>query len=100
VLVVTSYRGRVPSMAHNAIDWLTHRRRHGALRDKPLAVIGRSAGCYTGAWSRQVEDTRGGLGSRVIEPLTVPTLREALEKLADEVDGSFDRPRSIGQGLV
>ena len=27
-------------------------------------------------------------------------LREALEKLADEVDGSFDRPRSIGQGLV
>jgi len=100
VLVVTSYRGRVPSMAHNAIDWLAHRRRHGALRDKPLAVIGRSAGCYTGAWSRQVEDTRGGLGSRVIEPLTVPTLREALEKLADEVDGSFDRPRSIGQGLV
>lgn len=100
VLVVTSYRGRVPSMAHNAIDWLTRRWRHGALHDKPLAVIGRSAGCYTGAWSRQVEDTRGGLGSRVIEPLTVPTLREALEKLADEVDGSFDRPRSIGQGLV
>src|ERR1700754_4268001 len=30
VLVVTSYRGRVPSMAHNAIDWLTRRWRHGA----------------------------------------------------------------------
>ena len=25
VLVVTSYRGRIPSMAHNAIDWLKRR---------------------------------------------------------------------------
>jgi NAD(P)H-dependent FMN reductase len=51
-------------MAHNAIDWLTRRWRYGALHDKPLAVIGRSAGRYTGGWSRQVEDTRGGLGTR------------------------------------
>jgi NAD(P)H-dependent FMN reductase len=87
VLVVTSYRGRVPSMVHSAIDWLTRRWRHGALHDKPLAVMGRSAGCYSGVWSRQVEDIRGGLGPRVVEPLTVPTLREAVEKLADEVRG-------------
>ena len=87
VLVVTSYRGRVPSMAHNAIDWLTRRWRHGALDDKPLAVVGRSAEGYSGVWSRQVEDTRGGLGPRAIEPLTVPTLREAVRKLADEVHG-------------
>ena len=87
VLVVTSYRGRVPSMAHNAIDWLTRRWRHGALHDKPLAVVGRSAGCYSGVWSRQIDGVRGGLGPRVIEPLTVPTLREAVRKLADEVHG-------------
>jgi hypothetical protein len=87
VLFVTSYRGRVPSMVHSAIDWLTRRWRHGALHDKPLAVVGRSTGCYAGVWSRQVEDTRGGLGPRVIEPLTVPTLREAVKKLADEVHG-------------
>jgi len=87
VLVITSYRGRVPSMAHNAIDWLTRRWRRGALHDKPLAVVGPSAGCYSGVWSRQIEDTRRGLGSRVIEPLMVPTLREAVKKLADEVHG-------------
>jgi hypothetical protein len=87
VLVVTSYRGRVPSMAHNAIDWLTRRWRHGALHDKPLAVVGPSAGCYSGVWSRQIGDTRGGLGPRAIEPLTVPTLREAVKKLADEAHG-------------
>jgi len=87
VLVVTSYRGRVPSVAHSAIDWLTRRWRRGGLHDKPIAVIGRSTGCYSGVWTRQVEDTRGGLGPRVIEPLTVPTLREAVKKLADEVHG-------------
>ena len=87
VLVVTSYRGRVPSMAHNAIDWLTRRWRHGALHDKPLAVVGPSAGSYSGVWSRQIEDTRGGLGPRVIEPITVPTLRDAVKKLADEAHG-------------
>jgi NAD(P)H-dependent FMN reductase len=87
VLVVTSYRGRVPSMAQNAIDWLTRRWRHGALHDKPLAVVGRLAGRYSGVWSRQVDNARGGLGPRMIEPLTVPTLREAVQKLADDVRG-------------
>ena len=56
VLVVTSYRGRVPSMAHNAIDWLTRRWRRGALHDKPLAVIGRSAGLLQ---RRVVTSSRG-----------------------------------------
>jgi hypothetical protein len=74
-------------MAHCAIDWLTRRWRHGALHDKPVAVIGRSNGCYSGVWSRQIEDARGDLGPRIIEPLTVPTLREAVKKLADDVHG-------------
>ena len=84
VLLVTSYRGRIPSMAHNAIDWLTGQWRPGALRDKPLAVVGRS-GSYSGVWSRRVEDERGGLDRRVIEPLTVPTLADVVRQLADEV---------------
>jgi NAD(P)H-dependent FMN reductase len=87
VLVVTSYRGRVPSMAHSAIDWLTRRWRPGALHNKPIALIGRSTGCYSGVCTRQIEDSHGGLGPRVIEPLTVSTLREAVKKLADEVHG-------------
>jgi hypothetical protein len=74
-------------VAHSAIDWLTRRWRHGALHDKPLAVVGRSAGCYSGVWSRQIEDAQGDLGPRVIEPLEVPTLREVMKKLADEVPG-------------
>ena len=92
VLVVTSYRGRVPSMAHYAIDWLTRRGRHGATRHKPPAVVGRSSGYYSGALSSQISDTRGGLGYRVIAPLTVPTLRDADKKLADEARGGGARP--------
>jgi hypothetical protein len=87
VLLVTSYRGRIPSMAHNAIDWLTGQWRPGALHDKPLAVVGQSAGCYSGVWSRRVEDVRGGLARRVIEPLTVPALPDVVRQLADELHG-------------
>lgn len=87
VLVLTTYRGRVPSMTHCAIDWLTRKSLHGALHEKPIAVIGSSGEDYSGVWSRQTEDTLGRLGPRVIEPLTVPTLREAFEKLADDVHG-------------
>jgi NAD(P)H-dependent FMN reductase len=87
VLVVTAYRGHVPSMVHCAIDWLTRRWHDGGLHDKPLAVIRRSNGNYSGVWSHQIGYTRGRLGSRVIEPLTVATLCEAVRKLADEVHG-------------
>ena len=88
VLVVTTYQGRIPAMVHNAIDWLTRRWDQGALHDKPLAVIGRAAGCYTGVWSHQAEDADGIAGHRVIEPITVATLGEAIKMLAGEVHAS------------
>jgi hypothetical protein len=87
VLVVTSYRGRVLSLAYNALDWLTRRRPHGALHHKPLAVVGRSSGYYSGVLSSQIPYSRGGLGCRAVEPLTVRTLHEAVKKVADKVRG-------------
>ena len=93
VLIVTNYHGRVPAVVHNAIDWLTRRWDQGALHDKPLAVIGRAAGCYSGVWSHQAEDADGIAGPRVIESITVPTLREAIKKLTCEVHAGTTRPR-------
>jgi transposase len=84
LLLVTTYRGRIPSMAHNAIDWLTRRWRRDALHNKPLAVVGQSAECYSGVWSRRVKDARGRLSHRVLEPLTVPTLADVVTLLAAE----------------
>jgi NAD(P)H-dependent FMN reductase len=80
VLIVTSYHERVPAAVHNAIDWLTRRWDRAALRDKPLAVIGRASACYSGVWSHQTE-----CADRVIDSITVSNLREAIKRLACEV---------------
>ena len=85
VIIVTTYQGRVPTAVHNAIDWLTRRWDQAALHDKPLAVIGRASGCYSGVWSHQTEDADRIAGPRVIESITVSNLREAIKKLASEV---------------
>jgi NAD(P)H-dependent FMN reductase len=85
VLIVTTYRGRVPAVVHNAIDWLTCRWDQAALHDKPLAVIGRASGRYSGVWSRQTDDADTSARPRIIESITVPNLHEAIKKLASEV---------------
>jgi hypothetical protein len=87
VLLVTTYRGRIPAMAHNAIDWLTRRWHRGGLHNKPLAVVGQSAGCYSGIWSRRTDNSHGGLSRPLIEPLTVPGLPDVVTMLAHEVHG-------------
>jgi NAD(P)H-dependent FMN reductase len=84
VLIVTTYHGCVPAVVHNAIDWLTRRWDQAALHDKPLAVIGRASGCYSGVWSHQTDDGDRNARPHVIESITVSNLREAIKKLAYE----------------
>jgi NAD(P)H-dependent FMN reductase len=75
-LVVTpEYNGTIPAVIKNAIDWLSRPLGNGALKDKPLAVIGGSMGQYGGVWAH--DETRksfGIAGPRVIETikLSVP----------------------------
>jgi NAD(P)H-dependent FMN reductase len=86
-MVVTHYYGRIPATVHNAIDWLTRQWNHSALHDKPLAVIGPIEDGYSGVWSRhQNEESRRIAGARVIEPITVTTLHEAVTKLAEQAN--------------
>ena len=82
-------------MVHNAIDWLTRRWDQAALHDKPLAVIGRAADCYSGVWSHQSDDTDGIARPRIIEPITVSTLRDAIKKLAGEVHAGNETPWAV-----
>jgi NAD(P)H-dependent FMN reductase len=84
-MVLTHYYGHIPATVHNAIDWLTRRWNHGALHDKPLAVIGPTAEGYSGVWSRhQTDESRPASGNRIIEPITVTTLHEAVTRLAEQ----------------
>ncbi|OBG83766.1 FMN reductase [Mycobacterium sp. NS-7484] len=76
-LVVTpEYNGSIPGVLKNAIDWLSRPWGNGALKDKPLAVVGAALGQYGGVWAQ--DETRksfGIAGPRVIEDLklAVPT---------------------------
>ena len=75
-LVVTpEYNGSYPAVIKNAIDWLSRPFGDGALKGKPLAVIGGSFGQYGGVWAH--DDTRksfGIAGVRVVDAvkLSVP----------------------------
>ena len=106
VLVVTpEYNGSIPAVLKNAIDWMSRPFGAGAVKDKPLAVIGAAAGQYGGVWAH--DETRksfGIAGPRVIDSikLSVPlsaldgehprenaelvsTVGEVIEKLVAEV---------------
>ena len=105
-LVVTpEYNGSIPAVIKNAIDWLSRPFGNGALKDKPLAVIGGALGQYGGVWAH--DETRksfGIAGPHVVEAieLSVPfqslngqhprehaelvaNVRDAVGKLAAEV---------------
>ncbi len=105
-LVVTpEYNGSIPAVIKNAIDWLSRPFGDGALKDKPLAVIGGSFGRYGGVWAH--DETRksfGVAGPRVVESIklsvpfgsldgqtprehaeTVDNVRDAVGKLVAEV---------------
>jgi hypothetical protein len=92
LLLVTLYYAPIPATVHNAIDWLTMRWNDSELHEKPLAVMGYSADCYRGVWShRQSGERREISESRIIEPITVGSLAEAVAKLAGEVS-TVDEP--------
>lgn len=105
-LVVTpEYNGSIPGVLKNAIDWLSRPYGNGALKGKPLAVIGTALGQYGGVWAQ--DETRksfGIAGPSVVEDLklAVPsgdfggghprehdevaaTVRDIIGKLAAEV---------------
>jgi NAD(P)H-dependent FMN reductase len=106
-LVITpEYNGSYPAVLKNAIDWLSRPFGNGALKGKPLAVIGGSFGQYGGVWAH--DDTRksfGIAGARVVESITLSVpfktlngqhprehaelaenVRDAVGKLAAEVN--------------
>jgi NAD(P)H-dependent FMN reductase len=93
-LVVTpEYNGSYPAVIKNAIDWLSRPFGDGALKGKPLAVIGGSFGQYGGVWAH--DDTRksfGIAGARVVDEiiLSVPfkTLNGQHPREHDEVAAS------------
>ncbi|MES3663869.1 NAD(P)H-dependent oxidoreductase [Mycobacterium intracellulare] len=80
-LVVTpEYNGSIPAVVKNAIDWLSRPFGGGALKGKPLAVIGGSFGQYGGVWAH--DETRksfGIAGARVVDSIKLSVPFKTLE---------------------
>jgi NAD(P)H-dependent FMN reductase len=80
-LVVTpEYNGSFPAVVKNAIDWLSRPFGSGALKGKPLAVVGGAMGQYGGVWAH--DDTRKGFGiagARVVESIKLSVPFQTLE---------------------
>ena len=61
------YNGSVPGGLKNAIDWASRPRLEGALRNKPVAVIGASTGQFGALWAQQdLKRILGIAGARVV----------------------------------
>ena len=73
VLVVTpEYNGTMPAVLNNAIDWASRPFGAGAIKGKPLAVVGTAVGQYGGQWAH--DDARKSArvaGAAVIEDITL-----------------------------
>jgi NAD(P)H-dependent FMN reductase len=90
-LVVTpEYNGSIPAVIKNAIDWLSRPFGNGALKGKPLAVIGGSMGQYGGVWAH--DETRksfGIAGAEVIESIKLSVPFRTLDGKAPAEDGEL-----------
>ena len=73
LLVITpEYNGTMPAVLNNAIDWASRPFGDGAIKDKPLAVVGTAVGQYGGRWAH--DDTRKSArvaGAAVVDEISL-----------------------------
>ncbi|HEX2213928.1 MAG TPA: NAD(P)H-dependent oxidoreductase [Mycobacterium sp.] len=80
-LVVTpEYNGSIPGVLKNAIDWLSRPFGNGALKGKPMAVVGAALGQYGGVWAHaETRKSFGIAGPRVVEDLQLSVQTTAFD---------------------
>ena len=62
------YNSSVPGALKNALDWVSRPFATNAMRDKPVAVVGASAGMFGAIWAQaEVRKVLGAMGARVAE---------------------------------
>ena len=90
-LVVTpEYNGSIPAVVKNAVDWLSRPFGNGAVKDKPLAVIGGSMGQYGGVWAHdETRKTFGIAGARVVESIKLSVPFRTLDGKAPAEDAEL-----------
>jgi chromate reductase len=107
---VPEYNSSVPGALKNALDWASRPLATNAFRNKPVAVIGSSAGAFGAVWAAaELRKVLGAMGARVTEAEVAvghaaekfddrgrladddvrQELRDALETLIAEISPAF-----------
>jgi len=62
------YNSSVPGQLKNALDWASRPIATNVLRNKPVAVVGASAGVFGAVWAQaELRKVLGAIGARVVE---------------------------------
>ena len=94
-LVITpEYNGSIPGVLKNAIDWLSRPFGDGALKGKPMVVIGAALGQYGGVWAH--DETRKSFG--IAGPQIVDDLRLSVRSTV--FDGKHPRENAEVAGQL
>jgi chromate reductase, NAD(P)H dehydrogenase (quinone) len=83
------YNGSVPGGLKNAIDWASRPSLAGALRNKPVAVLGASTGQFGALWAQQdLKRILGIAGARVVgTEIPVARAHERVDSAGTLIDG-------------
>jgi chromate reductase, NAD(P)H dehydrogenase (quinone) len=83
------YNGSVPGGLKNAVDWASRPPREGALRSKPVAVVGASTGQFGALWAQQdLKRILGIAGARVVgTEIPVARAHERFDERGRLLDG-------------
>jgi chromate reductase len=77
------YNSSIPGALKNALDWASRPLATNAFRNKPVAVIGSSAGIFGGVWAQaELRKVLAAMGARVAE--VEVAVGRAAEKFDDE----------------
>src|SRR5207248_223148 len=83
LLSTPEYNSSIPGALKNALDWASRPVATNAFRNKPVAVIGSSAGAFGAVWAAaELRKVLGATGARVTE--AEMAVGHAPEKLDDE----------------
>jgi chromate reductase, NAD(P)H dehydrogenase (quinone) len=82
------YNSSVPGALKNALDWASRPLAGNPFRDKPVAVIGSSAGAFGGVWAAaELRKVLGAMAARVTNAeLAVSHAHEKLDENGNLVD--------------
>jgi chromate reductase len=62
------YNSSIPGQLKNALDWLSRPLRTNVLRNKPVAVVGASAGAFGAVWAQaELRKVLAAMGARVVD---------------------------------